>query len=549
MGEEMNKLILSFVTILVYVSQISAIGQEWSSRYNGAGNSLDWAYDIEMDPFGFVVITGYSTGAGTGKDYKTIKYNPSGAIIWEATYAGPINGGDYSNVLCIDNTGNIYVTGRVDFGTTGSDIVTIKYNSAGVQQWTARYNGSANGLDEGRTITVTDEGSVIVGGKTTSTTGGLDFVTIKYNADGSEAWATVYNGSGNNEDYVTGLDVDENGNIYTGGCSIGAGSGQDIVLIKYNSAGTQQWLKRYNGTGNGGDAVIGVKVDGSNNVVTGGYTDNGSAQRMNFIALKYDQAGTLLWERQYNGSSNATDLATAMTIDGADNVYLTGLTTQLFGSRLDSNYGTIKYDPSGNLQWAVFYDGPGNSVDLSRSIFVDNAMNVYITGSSKGIGSDDYATIKYSPSGAQLWVMSYNGTGNSNDYSSSVIADNSGNAYVTGRSVGAGSDFDYATIKYGDLVGIQAIGNEIPDRFMLSQNYPNPFNPETKIRFSIPEQQNVTISVYDALGRQLKNDVLGSLSPAVYEYSFKGIDFTSGIYFYRLTTNKFVDTKKMIMLK
>jgi len=545
----MNKLFLSFVTILVYVTQISAIGQEWAARYNGGGNSLDWAYDIAMDPSGNVVITGYSTGTGTGKDYKTIKYNTSGVILWEATFAGPINGGDYSNAMAIDPAGNIYVTGRVDYGTTGSDIVTIKYNSAGVQQWFARYDGTANGLDEGRTITVTDAGVVIVGGKTTGATSGLDFVTIKYNADGTEAWSKVYNGSGNNEDYITGLDVDAAGNVFAGGCSIGAGSGQDIVLIKYDGTGTQQWLKRYNGSGNGGDAVVGVNVDGADNVIVGGFTDNGSAQRMNFIALKYNQAGTLLWEKYYNGSSNANDIATAITVDASNNVYMTGLTTQLFGTRLDSNYGTIKLDPSGNLLWAAFFDGPNNSVDVSRSIFVDEAMNVYISGSSKGVGSDDYATIKYSPAGAQQWVMLYNGTGNANDYSSSVIADNSGNAYVTGRSVGSGSDYDYATLKYGDLVGIQTIGNEIPDRFQLSQNYPNPFNPNTKIKFALPEQQSVLIAVFDALGREISSNNLGSLSPATYEYNFNGAEFTSGIYFYRIVTEKFIDTKKMVMVK
>lgn len=545
----MNKLTLTIVTILVYVTQISAIGQEWAARYNGGGNSLDWSYAIAYDQAGFIIVTGYSTGAGTGKDYKTIKYNSSGTVLWEASFNGPINGGDYSNALTIDASGNVFVTGRVDYGTTGSDIVTIKYNSAGVQQWTARFNGAGNSLDEGKSIHLGDDGSIYVSGKTSGLSSGLDIVTLKYNPDGTQAWAMVYNGPGNNEDYAASLDIDASGNVYTGGCSIGSGTGQDIVLIKYNSSGAEQWIKRYNGAGNGGDAVVGVIVDGAGDILAGGYTDMGSGQRQNFLTLKYNSAGTLVWEKQYNGSSNSTDLATAITVDGSNNIYLTGLTTQLFGTRLDSNYGTIKYDAAGNLQWVAFYDGPNNSVDVSRSIFVDNAMNVYISGSSKGAGSDDYATIKYSPAGAQQWVMSYNGTGNSNDYSSSVVADNSGNAYVTGRSFGAGTDYDYATLKYGDLVGIQTINTEIPDKFSLSQNYPNPFNPETNIKFSIPEQQNVTLKIFDAIGREVSNKFIGNLSPAVYEYRFNSAGLTSGIYFYRLVTDKFTDTKKMILVK
>jgi uncharacterized delta-60 repeat protein len=549
MGEKMNKLIYTLIVILVYVTQSFAIGQEWASRHNGAGNSLDWSYAIAIDPLGNIVVTGYSTGAGTGKDYRTIKYNTTGAILWESFFNGPVNGGDYSNALTIDATGNIYVTGRVDYGTAGADIVTIKYNASGVQQWMARYNGPGNGFDEGKSIHMMNDGSVIVGGKTTGTTSGLDCVTIKYNADGTQAWATIYNGTGNNEDYVISADIDNSNNVYVTGYSVGAGSGADLVVIKYNNSGVEQWQKRYNGAGNGGDAPVGLKVDAADNIIVCGTTDMGAGQKFNFITLKYNTAGNLLWEKQYNGSSSDIDLATAMTVDASNNIYLTGLTTQLYGTRLDSNYGTVKYDQAGNQLWIKFYDGPNNSVDVARSIFVDVNQNVYICGSSKGAGSDDYATIRYSPSGTQLWVMSYNGTGNSNDYSSSVVADNIGNAYVTGRSFGSGTDYDYATIKYGDLVGIQTVGNEIPDRFSLEQNYPNPFNPNTKIRFSLPEQQSVYLKIFDAIGREVSSEYLGNLNAASYEYNFNASKFTSGIYFYRIITGKYSDTRKMILVK
>lgn len=546
----MNKLTLSFLTILFYTTQFYSIGQEWVSRYNGAGNTIDWSYAISLDQAGFVIVTGYSTGAGTGKDYKTIKYNHTGAILWEASFNGPINGGDYSNALAIDNSGNVYVTGRVDYGTTGSDIVTIKYSSSGVQQWFARFNGAGNGLDEGRSIVVDDAGNVYITGKTTGVTSGLDFVTIKYNPDGTQAWSAIYNGTGNNEDYAVGIDLDNLGNVFIGGCSIGQNSGQDFVVIKYNSSGSELWVNRYNGASNGGDAVVGLKVDSDNNIVAGGYTDNGSAQRFNFLTIKYNQAGSLIWERQYNGSSSHNDIATAITIDNSNNVYLTGLTTQTFGTRLDSNYGTIKYDNSGNLQWITFYDGPSHSVDISRSIHVDLEMNVYITGSSKGVsGNDDYATVKYSPSGSQIWVMAYNGTGNSGDYSSSVVADNEGNAYVTGRSFGNSSDFDYATIKYGNLVGIEPVTNEIPSDFALSQNYPNPFNPSTNIKFSIPVQSNTFLKIYNVLGIEVEKITLGNLSAGNYIYRFNAEKLSSGIYFYSLSAENFSQSRKMILLK
>jgi len=536
--------VVSF-TFFVLAAQVFAIGQEWASRYNGAGNSLDWAYDIALDPAGNVVVTGYSTGAGTGKDYKTIKYNTSGELIWEASFNGPVNGGDYSNALWIDQAGNIYITGRVDYGN--SDIVTIKYNSSGVQQWIARYEGPGNGLDEGYAIQADNAGNVYVTGKATGVTSGYDIVTIKYSAAGTELWVLLYNGPGNNEDYATSIALDNSGNVYTAGGSIGAGT--DFTVIKYNSAGTEQWVKRYNGAGNGGDLAISVKVDASGNIIAGGYTYMGAVQKYNYLVLKYDPSGTQLWETQYNGSSSNTDLATAMTIDANSNVYITGVTTVFVSITADSNYATVKYNSDGQQQWIATYDGPENSFDVSRSIFVDNSSNVYISGSSRGLVADDYVTIKYNSSGQSQWVMRYNGTGNSNDYSSSVVADNDGNAYVTGRSTGPGSSFDYATIKYGDLVGISNYSNEIPAVFRLHQNYPNPFNPSTKIKFDLPGQSYVILSIFNSLGQEVLSRALGELSAATYQYDLNAEGLTSGIYYYRITAGHYFDTKKMVLVK
>lgn len=545
----MNKIVFIFLFIAANVTiAFSSVGLQWASRYNGGGNSLDWSYAIAIDPAGDVVVTGYSTGAGTGKDYKTIKYNPNGAILWEATFNGPINGGDYSNALTIDASGNIYVTGRVDYGTS-SDMVTIKYNSQGVQQWFARYMGASNLSDEGKTIKVDAGGNVYVGGRTTSSVTGIDCITVKYNPDGSEAWVKTYSASGANEDYIVSIDVDNAGNVYAGGCSVGASSGQDLVVIKYNAAGNEEWVRRQNGAGNGGDALVSLKISPDGSIVAAGYVYNGPEQSHNTYTIKYDENGNILWQQEYNGLGSKIDFATAMTTDNSNNIYVTGLTTQIINSRPDSNYATLKYDPSGHLMWVATYDGPNNSVDISRTIFVDNAANVYISGSSKGVGSDDYATIKYNTNGAVQWIMSYNGTGNSNDYSSSVVADAQGNTYVTGRSMGTATDFDFATLKYGELVGVTPVSSVIPERFGLYQNYPNPFNPSTTIKFAIAELTNASISVYNSTGAEVFIKQFGELKPSEYEYSFSGIELPSGIYFYRLNAGKFVSTRKMILIK
>ena len=145
------------------------------------------------------------------------------------------------------------------------------------------------------------------------------------------------------------------------------------------------------------------------------------------------------------------------------------------------------------------------------------------------------------------WSQFYNNAGI--DYPSAIKVDISGNVYIAGTSEGNGTGFDYATIKYSPSVGIQPISNEIPDRFSLSQNYPNPFNPSTQINFSIPKEGFVKITVFDALGREVEKLADKHMNAGNYKIDFDASKLTSGLYFYKIQTGGFTDTKKMILIK
>jgi len=90
---------------------------------------------------------------------------------------------------------------------------------------------------------------------------------------------------------------------------------------------------------------------------------------------------------------------------------------------------------------------------------------------------------------------------------------------------------------------------ELPTEFSLMQNYPNPFNPVTKISFAIPKKAKVNLSVYDILGRQITTLADDYKEPGSYEYRFDASSYASGVYVYRLTTDNFVVSKKMLYLK
>ncbi len=91
--------------------------------------------------------------------------------------------------------------------------------------------------------------------------------------------------------------------------------------------------------------------------------------------------------------------------------------------------------------------------------------------------------------------------------------------------------------------------NSVPDKYSLSQNYPNPFNPETNIEYSIPKNSNVTLKVYDMLGREVATLVNKQQEAGSYVAVWNASNFSSGVYFYRLTAGSFVQTKKMSLTK
>jgi len=98
-------------------------------------------------------------------------------------------------------------------------------------------------------------------------------------------------------------------------------------------------------------------------------------------------------------------------------------------------------------------------------------------------------------------------------------------------------------------VGIEEPGNETPTEFSLEQNYPNPFNPVTNIKFSIPLTGIVKLKVYDILGKEMAVLVNKHLTAGTYQADFNGSTFASGVYFYKLETEGFLEIKKMMLVK
>ncbi len=122
---------------------------------------------------------------------------------------------------------------------------------------------------------------------------------------------------------------------------------------------------------------------------------------------------------------------------------------------------------------------------------------------------------------------------------------------VDGGPTGNNTDYSGidAVVVERNPVGVINTNTEIPSSYNLSQNYPNPFNPSSKIKFQIAKLSNTKLVVSDILGKEVVTLVNEQLKPGTYEVDFDGTNLPSGIYFYKLITVNFADSKKMILVK
>ncbi|MBX7047445.1 MAG: SBBP repeat-containing protein [Ignavibacteria bacterium] len=369
--------------------------QQWVVIYNGPAHDADQGRGIALDSAGNVYVAGVATISGTTYDVLLIKYNPNGVQQWLQTYNGTGNGDDWANSISLDASGNIYLSGGTTRTGTGNDFLALKYNSSGVLQWVGTYNGTGNGSDYANALAIDKFGNSYLTGTSKGTTLYGDYATVKFNSSGVLQWSARYNGPGNDLDQGSGICADTNGNVYMTGYTFGSGTATDITTIKYNSSGAQQWVQTYDGTAVNYDQAHGIALDSSGNIIVVGYS-SGIGSNYDGIIIKYSPSGVQQWVARYNGPANGLDELSSVAIDKYNNIYVTGQTD--VNNFVSWDYVTMKYNPEGAQQWLIRYNGPASSTDQATYITLDGSNSVYVTGMSWGTTTTkwDIATVKYS---------------------------------------------------------------------------------------------------------------------------------------------------------
>ena len=178
--------------------------------------------------------------------------------------------------------------------------------------------------------------------------------------------------------------------------------------------------------------------------------------------------------------------------------------------------------------YAVDVDGDGD-IDVLSASDLDNKIAWY-----ENDGNENFTphTITIVTDGARsVYAVDVDGDGDIDVLSASFVDDK------------------IAWYENSGSVGVESISNEIPSEFNLNQNYPNPFNPATIIRFSIPEESFVRIKVFNTLGEEITTLINENIVAGNYEVEFDASKLPSGIYFYKLQSETFIEAKKMVFMK
>ena len=198
---------------------------------------------------------------------------------------------------------------------------------------------------------------------------------------------------------------------------------------------------------------------------------------------------------------------------------------EISASPFQYRFDTLAVNDTASLILTLFNYGTGN---LNISSISSSAPQFSVTGFPSVIPQNEfaYARIKFRPD-------QFNQT-----FTSSLsIQSNDTTIFVnvTGYS--------------NSTIGVTTISSEIPVNYSLSQNYPNPFNPVTNLEFGITNLEFVRLKIYDNLGKEIATLVNQNLKPGSYKYNFDASGLTSGIYFYKLETDNFSATRKMLLVK
>jgi len=369
--------------------------QMWFATIAGPGAYNEEAKGAAVGPNDAIYICA-SSGLYPDLDIMVVKLTADGTESWRRTWGGADAKQDVPAGIVVDTLGNSYVTGYTTYATGQCDWVTMKLmNGNGLWMWVVVRPSEGGGVNFPTAIVLGPGDAPYITGYN-QRVHLEDYATVKYNTAGVEQWANFYNYSGNGPDKAVGIVVDDVGDAYVTGTSATApppGGVNQFATVKYDDSdsGAQVWVKRY--TGNSAPNVATAIALGASNAYVIGASMDSLGGTDDYATIAYDKSsGSQVWTTRFDGVGKADDPAAIAVLPYGD--------VLVFGTSMDlldkGDYYIVRYGAAtGSQDWVIRYNSPYNNDEQGAALTYDSHSNPIVTGSSFAMGYYDFLTIKY----------------------------------------------------------------------------------------------------------------------------------------------------------
>lgn len=339
-------------------------------------------------------------------------------------------------------------------------ILVVLYPFSVAQEESIIKTYGGNGPDRGIHIIQASDGNLVIVGNTTTESNKLDVYLLKCTTDGDTVWTKKFGGKEDDNGWCI-KETSDQGYIITGFTKSFNANENDILLLKTDADGNQQWLKTIGGSGD--DIAWSISIANDNGYIIAAQTNSIGNGDLDAYLIKTDENGDTLWTKTFGGPMIDRVFSVALASDGS--ILLAGITYS-YGSG-DRDAYLIKSDSNGNLLWQKTYGGPG--YDNAHTVIVNRKDEILLTGYGDYWGSSgnhDTFLKQINMEGEDIWTQNYGGL--NNDRAMTVFQTQDDGYVLTGftQSYGEGEDWDVYVVKTdrtGDALWTCNYGSPIPD--------------------------------------------------------------------------------------
>jgi hypothetical protein len=480
-----------FMFFLTACLQAQAPDTVWTRVYGDDHHEIGECIQQTQDDCFVIVGSNHSNSFGS-YDVYLMKIDQNGDTLWTQHYGSSDTEMGTSIVETAD--GDFFIVGNYDeyMPYSPRDIYLIKTDANGNEDWSTLFGGPED--DFANQIKKLPSGDyIIVGGTESYGSGDYDVWLLYLNSFGDTVWTKTIGGA--NREWGFAIDYTSDGGfIIAGSKNYFDSNAEDVYLAKTDSAGNMIWTKSYEYLSC--DRAYDVKATPDGGCIAAGFALSPAPPMRDILVLKTDTNGDTIWTRRYGGDSD--DDAHSVLITNAGNYVIAGF--RQFDEPQQIDLYIMCLDVNGDTIWTKSLNrGPWTEANC---IMQTENGGYIVTGETKNYYDHDWELDLYL-------------------------------AKLTPDVTNIDNDFDEV----------------LPKSILLNQNYPNPFNEVTSISYNLPYQADVTLDIYDILGRKIAR-LIDTKQPAGYHLVIWDASHKSnGIYFYKIQAGNYMETKKMLLLK